>query len=197
MKKRAFILIGGPGSGKGTQGKILGAILGFYHFSSGDMFRGIDRESDIGREVVKYMDRGELIPDDTTIKLFSHHIDGVVEKGGIDPEKDVLILDGIPRNLDQAKILAESIDVLGVIHIDVGNDDVLFERMRGRALKEDRKDDADPDVIRNRLSVYRSTVEAMLEFYPNEKFITVNGDQGILNVHYDITGEVLKALDNA
>jgi adenylate kinase len=193
MAYRAFILIGGPGSGKGTQGKVLGSVLNFLHFSSGDMFRGIDRESEVGKKVTGYMDRGELIPDDTTIELFTHYLEGLVSKGTLNPETDVLVLDGIPRNLNQAKILSESIDLLGVIQIDIGDDEVLFERMRGRALKENRPDDANPDVVRRRIEVFKGEVATLLSAYDKEKIHRIEGNQQPIRVLYDIITEVLKA----
>lgn len=193
MAYRAFILIGGPGSGKGTQGKVLGSVLNFRHLSSGDMFRGIDRESEIGKKITGYMDRGELIPDDITLKLFTHHLESLVARGAFNPSTDVLVLDGIPRNLNQAKILSNSIDLLGVIHLDIGDDEVLFERMRGRALKENRSDDADPDVVRRRIEVFKTEVMTLLSCYEAEKIHRVEGHQQPIRVLYDIITEVLKA----
>ena len=194
MKTRAFILIGGPGSGKGTQGSILGAILGFFHMSSGDMFRGLDKESDIGREVGGYMSRGELVPDDLTIRLFSHHLDGCVLRGELNPDTDVIVLDGIPRNDNQARILAESADLLGILYIDL-TDEIMAERMSGRALKEDRPDDANPETVARRIEVYHASVEALLSAYPADKVIKIDGNQSPLKVHADITQKVIEIVE--
>ena len=77
MAKRlkTILLFGAPGAGKGTQGKILGRIPGFFHLSSGDMFRALDPNSDLGQRVTSYSSKGELVPDDLTITGF----DGVPE----------------------------------------------------------------------------------------------------------------------
>ena len=76
MKYKAILLFGAPGSGKGTQGKILGAVPGFFHSSTGDIFRSLDLQSEMGRIFWEYAGRGQLVPDEFTIKVWKQFIKG-------------------------------------------------------------------------------------------------------------------------
>ena len=78
-KYKAFIFLGAPGCGKGTQGQILGAIPRFYHFSMGDAFRSMDTRTPIGQEFIAYSRRGELVPDELTIRYFKKQVDARAE----------------------------------------------------------------------------------------------------------------------
>ena len=162
---KSVMLFGAPGVGKGTQGKILGAIPGFYHTACGDLFRSIDRESELGRVFAQYSSRGELVPDDVTVRMWRSAIGDRVRDGFYTPDRDLLILDGIPRTVEQAGIMDGLIEVLAIVHLVCPNPEPMFERMRLRALKENRADDADPDVIRNRWSVYERETAPVLEHY--------------------------------
>jgi adenylate kinase len=110
-KFRTILLFGAPGSGKGTTGKALGAIPGFVHCACGDVFRTLDLTSPLGRVFVEYSSKGLLVPDDTTVALWKQSIDGLVAARRFQPERDLLVLDGIPRNLEQARILDDYIHV--------------------------------------------------------------------------------------
>lgn len=162
---KALLLFGPPGAGKGTQGKMLGSVPGMCHLSTGDMFRGMDRSSDLGKEIVGYMSAGELVPDELTVKLFGDHVRERVRGGQLDAARDVLVLDGIPRSVAQAKLLEPMTHVLGVIHLVAADRGALVERLRGRALKENRPDDAKPDVVQRRLEVYDDETRPVLGHY--------------------------------
>nr|MBP6784146.1 nucleoside monophosphate kinase [Verrucomicrobiales bacterium] len=95
-KYKAFIFLGAPGCGKGTQGQILGAIPRFYHFSMGDAFRSMDTRTPIGQEFISYSRKGELVPDELTIRYFKVQIDARADLHMFKPDIDILILDGIP-----------------------------------------------------------------------------------------------------
>src|SRR5690606_11967917 len=101
MKYRTILLFGAPGSGKGTQGKILGSIPNFYHCACGDVFRNLRIDSPIGRIFLEYSSRGQLVPDEQTIALWRQSIEGVTRAGLFQPEQDTLVLDGIPRSVQQ------------------------------------------------------------------------------------------------
>lgn len=165
----ALLLFGPPGAGKGTQGKVLGATPGFYHLSTGDMFRGLDRESPLGREIGGYMSAGELVPDELTVRLFFDHLEGLTASGAYTPAKDLLLLDGIPRSLEQASLLDDRVDVLAIVRLVAKNEDELVQRLRGRALKENRPDDAKEDVVRRRLEVYAAETRPVLGHYDPSK----------------------------
>ena len=142
MKYNTFILFGAPGSGKGTQGKTLGTIPRFYHCACGDVFRSIDTRTKVGKAFLDYSSKGQLVPDDITVELWQEAIDAAVEAHKFKPDIDILVLDGIPRNVAQAKIMEEMIDVKRVFHLSCPNRETLFYRLKKRALKDNRLDDA-------------------------------------------------------
>ena len=117
MRYNTFILFGAPGSGKGTQGKTLGTIPRLYHCACGDVFRSIDTRTKVGKAFLDYSSKGQLVPDDITVELWRQAIDAAVEAHKFKPDIDTLVLDGIPRNLGQAKIMEEMIDVKKVFHL--------------------------------------------------------------------------------
>ena len=162
---KTILLFGAPGAGKGTQGKILGAIAGFHHCACGDVFRSIDMKSELGKVFYEYSSRGELVPDDFTVKLWQHAIDAKIACNAYKPRQDLLILDGIPRTVEQARIMDDTIEVLRIVHLVCRDQEAMFERLRRRALKENRYDDADETVIRNRWYVYDKESVPVLNYY--------------------------------
>ena len=105
MKYKTFILFGAPGSGKGTQGKTLGSIPRFFHCPCGDVFRSIDTRTEVGKAFLEYSSKGQLVPDEITVELWKEAIDAAVDAHKFKPDIDTLVLDGIPRNVNQAKIM--------------------------------------------------------------------------------------------
>ena len=163
---RTILLFGAPGSGKGTQGKILGQIPGFYHLSCGEVFRTLNTKSELGKIFVEYSSKGLLVPDELTIQMWRENIRAQEILSLYKPDDDLLVLDGIPRNANQARIMDQYIDVLEVIHLICSDEDKMFERLRRRALKENRVDDAREDVIRRRWKVYQEETKPVLDHYP-------------------------------
>jgi len=168
MKYRSILMFGAPGSGKGTQGKAIGCMPGFIHTSTGDLFRSLDRNSEMGRIFMEYSNKGQLVPDEFTVKLWVQTMKQWEQAGKFRPESDFLVMDGIPRNVNQAKLLADTIDVRRIILLHVSDIDKMVERLRLRALKENRMDDADEKVIRNRMAVYERETRPVLDYYPSE-----------------------------
>jgi adenylate kinase len=164
---RSILLFGAPGSGKGTMGKALGAIPGFVHCACGDVFRNLDLTSPLGKTFIEYSAKGLLVPDDYTIALWKETVDGWVATRTLLPERDVLVLDGIPRNLEQARILDQFIQVEKIFYLVCSDEDLMIERLRRRALKENRWDDASDEVIRRRWAVYEEETRPVLDFYPS------------------------------
>ena len=169
----AILLFGPPGSGKGTQGRILASIPGFFHSATGDIFRSLDLQSEAGRVAWEYTSRGELVPDEFTIGVWKQYIRGMELINQYHPESECLLLDGIPRSANQAKLLKDTIEVKRIIHL-VADEEKLVERLKRRALKENRIDDASDDVIRNRLQVYERDTKPLLDFYPEDKLFKVD-----------------------
>src|SRR5216117_4558597 len=156
MRYNTFILFGAPGSGKGTQGKTLGTIPRFYHCAGGDVFRSIDTRTKVGKAFLEYSSKGQLVPDDITVELWKEAIDAAVDAHKFKPDIDILVLDGIPRNIGQAKIMDELIDVKQVFHLSCPNRDALYARLKKRALKDNRLDAANEEVIQRRLALYET-----------------------------------------
>ena len=161
---RTILLFGRPGSGKGTIGKALGAIPGFFHMAMGDVFRNLDLNTQLGKIFVEYSSRGELVPDDATVQLWNVTVQAQVATHRFRPDSDLLILDGIPRNVEQAKILESYVEVERVFHLVCTDEAAMMVRLRNRALKENRFDDASEDVIRRRWDVYAQETRPIREF---------------------------------
>ncbi len=162
---RTILLFGAPGAGKGTQGKILGAIPGFYHLSCGEVFRTLDTSTPLGKTFMEYSSKGLLVPDDATVQMWHQNMHARTILGIYKPLTDLLVLDGIPRNVSQAKILEKHLKVLQIIHLVCPDKERMIERLRRRALKENRIDDAKEDVIRKRWAVYERETYPVLKCY--------------------------------
>lgn len=162
---KAALLLGAPGAGKGTQGKLLGSIPGFFHLSTGDMFRSLDPDSDIGRVFYQYSSRGELVPDSVTIDTWRHYTESLIGDGAYAPAREMLLLDGIPRNPAQAQLMDEHVQVLRIVHLQAKDKEEMVRRLQGRAMKSGRPDDAKEEVIRHRLEVYREETQPVLDRY--------------------------------
>ncbi len=186
MKYNTFILFGAPGSGKGTQGKTLGTIPRFYHCACGDVFRSIDTRTKVGQAFLEYSSKGQLVPDEITVELWREAIDAAVDAHKFKPDIDTLVLDGIPRNVGQAKIMEEMIDVQKVFHLSCPSRETLFYRLKKRALKDNRLDDASDQVIQRRLDTYETESKPVLSYYSKEMVTVVDATQPPSKVLFDI-----------
>ncbi len=186
MKLRTILLFGAPGSGKGTQGKILGTIPGYYHCACGDVFRNLNADSRLGHTFLDYSSRGELVPDEATVDLWRNNIQANTMLGRFNPERDTVVLDGIPRNAAQAKMLQGTLDVRGLLHLTCPDRNKMVERLQRRALRDNRLDDANLDVIRTRLQVYDQETKPVLDFYGPDVVHDVNATQSPVEVLTDI-----------
>lgn len=190
MVYKALLLLGAPGSGKGTQGKILGTIPGFFHCACGDVFRAVDVRSELGKSFLQYSSKGQLVPDDLTVALWSSQIEGMEKAGRFKPDIDFLVLDGIPRNVNQAKILSSKLDVRRVFHLECKDKSKVYERLKRRALKENRLDDINEEVIERRQKIYEEETKPVLDFYGPKLITYVNADQWPYQVLRDILNDV-------
>ena len=161
----AVLLFGMPGSGKGTQGQLLGKLQGIFHLSTGAIFRSLVDDSDDGRLVSECIRLGQLVADDLTIEIWQHWLNAHIESGDFRPEEQILLLDGIPRTVRQCELLEVHVNVLQVIYLSASDTEPIIQRLRQRALIEGRADDADESVIRNRFEVYRRETTPILNFY--------------------------------
>ena len=179
-----LIFLGPPGSGKGTQAEILTEKLKYLHISVGDLLReNISKNTELGKLVSSYVNSGELVPDDLIIKLVNSCIYDLQNK---DSKYLGIILDGFPRTINQASSLDNKIkdsgsSIKAVIYLDI-SDEKIISRLQSRGRNDDK-----PELIRNRLDVYRKQTEPLLDFYSEKKLLeSINGDQNLKNVNGNI-----------
>ena len=168
-----LVLLGAPGSGKGTQATRLKEALDVPHISTGDLLRAaVKAGTPLGMQAKAVMDRGDLVSDDIVLGMLEERLrQGDTGKG--------FILDGYPRNLAQANALDALLTRLGqpvdaAVQLDVGTE-LLVQRLAGRASAEGRADDS-PDAVRHRLRVYTDQTAPVIDFYRQAgKLICVYG----------------------
>lgn len=214
-----IVLLGPPGSGKGTQAKILNEVYHAPHINTGDLLRDeVARGTEVGKVAKPYMDRGELVPDEVVTRM--------VEERLSQPDcKDGLILDGYPRNITQAESLERILVKLDmrldcVLNIVI-DDDELIRRLTTRRIcsncgaiynmlnkppkkegvcdicggKVIQRDDDKEDVIRRRLEVYKKQAESILQLYRKKGLVrNIRGDVGLEALPAEIR-RVMKGLD--
>lgn len=169
-KFKTFLVFGPNGIGKGTNAKAAGCLPGYLHFSTGDMFRALvgrvkdGTASELELGIDRTMKSGALVDDQTTVRLAQENLEKLVADGKFNPQTDYLLLDGLPRNVEQAGMIAPFIDLQGVLHITAARE-VAVARITGRALKEGRKDDQDPVAVGKRLDIFFQNLGKILSFY--------------------------------
>ncbi len=189
-KYRTILLFGMPGSGKGTQGMVLGQLPDLVHISCGDIFRKLPKHGELGREIVGYTSRGALVPDDLTVRIWERHIHILELQELLVPDRHTLVLDGLPRNYAQAQRLDDVIDVTQIFHLNIDDVDKASDRLKARALRENRLDDTNEEVIRHRLKLYYDETFATLKFYDPSLIYEVNAAQSPLAVLREIVNRM-------
>ncbi len=197
MKYQAVLLFGAPGSGKGTQGQMVGQIPGFLHTSTGDLFRALDKNSELGKLFAEYSSKGLLVPDDFTIKLWKQHMDNLVKAGKFDLATGLVIMDGVPRNVNQAKLLMDAVEVKKIVYLETAHIDKFVARLKNRALKSGRADDADEKVIRNRMTVYAKETAPVLDCYDKKLVARIEADQSIIRVFSEVVAALVPVKETA
>jgi adenylate kinase len=173
-----LVLLGAPGSGKGTQAARLKDYLQVPHISTGDLLRAeVAAGSPLGREAKEIMARGELVSDAILLGMLEDRLSRADTAPGF-------ILDGYPRNLAQASALGDLLGRIGkpidhAVQLDVDND-LLVERIAGRAKAEGRADD-NPESVRKRLSIYSAQTAPVVEYYRQHGMLTVVDGVGSLD----------------
>ena len=166
-----LVILGAPGSGKGTLAKVLQDDYGINHISTGDLIRNSDDE-----ELKKIIAGGNLVPDSMMVKML------VSELKKMDPSEGV-IFDGFPRTIKQAKKLDSILGKMGLglnhaIFLDL-DEKIAKERIKERAKKEDRKDDSSDEVIENRFNEYHDKTFPLVDFYKrSRKLLKIDAEGG-------------------
>ena len=216
-----IVLLGAPGSGKGTVGKIIAEDLKLAHISTGDLFReNLKNETELGKEAKQYMDKGELVPDEVTIKMLKARLNGAdVENGAV--------LDGFPRTGVQAVSLDNMLKEMNAkvdmaLNIDVPFDEIVERIANRRSCKGCseiynvvfnppkvegicdkcggelyQREDQKPEVVENRLQVYSKTAEELINHYKNANILydAKAGDK-VGKTSYDVAKEVEEYIKN-
>lgn len=189
-KYRTHLLFGMPGSGKGTQGAVLGQLPDLIHISMGDIFRRIPKYGRIGKEIEQYTSQGRMVPDELTVRIFRRHLHILEMQEVLLPEQHTLILDGLPRSYAQAEMLDSTIDVVQIFHLGIQDTKLAMERLKVRALKDNRLDDMNEEVIRRRLNTYYEETYKTLSFYPREIVFEIDAGQCMIDVLRDIVNRL-------
>lgn len=180
-----LLLIGAPGSGKGTQATRLAAHFGLTHISSGDLLRKhVTEGTALGREVQQYVQRGDLVPDGLLLDVLRKPVVAASQSGGY-------VLDGFPRTVQQAEIAYAVAKDLGVeaqvaVHLDVPRAELVR-----RLLARGRGSDDTADVIEHRLEVYQEHTVPMLDYYAQrEELVTVDGGRSPDEVSWSLVSRL-------
>ena len=216
-----IVLLGAPGSGKGTVGKIIAEDLKLAHISTGDLFReNLKNETELGKEAKKYMDKGELVPDEVTIKMLKERLNGADVKNGA-------VLDGFPRTGVQAVSLDNMLKEMNAkvdmaLNIDVPFDEIverIANRRSCRGCSEIynvvfnppkvegicdkcggelyQREDQKPEVVENRLKVYSKTAEELINHYKNANVLyDAKAGDSVGKTSYDVAKEVEEYIKN-
>lgn len=214
-----IVLLGAPGSGKGTAGEILAKDLNLAHISTGDLFReNLKNETELGKKAKEYMDKGELVPDEITIGMLSERLKSEDVANGA-------ILDGFPRTKAQAISLDEMLKKMNAkvdmaLNIDVPFDEIverIANRRSCRGCNEIynvvfnppkvegvcdkcggelyQREDQKPEIVQNRLEVYSKTAEELIKYYQNANvLVTKKAGDKVGKTSYDVAKEIEEAL---
>lgn len=186
-----IVLFGKPGAGKGTQAEFLKTKYNLIHLSTGDIFRfNIKNQTELGKLAKTFIDKGDLVPDNVTIKMLNSEVEN-------NPDSSGFLFDGFPRTITQAEALdvfleTKNQSITATVALEA-EDEVLVQRLLERGKTSGRIDDQDENKIRNRYQEYNEKTAPLMNYYKNQdKFYAVNG---IGSIH-EITERLSKVIDN-
>lgn len=186
-----IILFGKPGAGKGTQAEFLKTKYNLVHLSTGDIFRfNIKNQTELGLLAKTFIDKGDLVPDEVTIKMLESEVEKNQNSSGF-------LFDGFPRTLAQAEALdlflkSKQQEITATVALEA-NDEILVQRLLERGKTSGRPDDQDEDKIRNRYQEYNEKTAPLIQYYKDSnKFYAVNG----IGTIQEITERLSKVIDN-
>lgn len=176
-----IVLFGKPGAGKGTQAEFLKDKYNLVHLSTGDIFRfNIKNDTELGRLAKTFMDKGDLVPDEVTIKMLQSEVDK-------NPQAAGFLFDGFPRTIAQAEALdaflaSKEEEITATVALEA-NDEILVQRLLERGKTSGRPDDQDEEKIRNRYQEYNEKTAPLMDYYKAQsKFYAVDGIGSIQEV---------------
>ena len=190
-----IVILGPPGAGKGTQGKLIARDAGIPHINTGDIFRAeCAAGTELGQKVNSIIDAGDLVPDELTTEIVRARL-------AQDDTARGFVLDGFPRTLAQAEALDRVLSEIDrgelSVVLDFGlPDEMALERLLGRASVEGRSDDA-PDKVQHRLDVYHRQTEPLVEYYrARDLLVPIHADRSVEDVFAEVQ-QVLSATEQA
>jgi adenylate kinase len=150
----------------------------------GDVLRSVDPDRRRGQEVRQHLDSGSLVPSETVVAVWREHVEGLGD--AFDPDRDRLVLDGIPRDDEQVRLLQPHVSIESAIHLDCPDEGVLMDRIRER--RDGRTDDRRDAVIRHRFQVYREKTAPLLRLLPAGVVQAVDASRSPVEVLHEVTG---------
>lgn len=186
-----IILFGPPGSGKGTQAKMLQKKFGLLHISTGDLFRSEMKENTrLGKLAKNYISKGELVPDEVTVGMLKNKVEQNLDTKGF-------IFDGFPRNIEQAEALDNLLnemgtDVFKLLALEVSDQEII-NRITKRGETSGRADDLDKETIKHRIEIYKNSTKPVYDYYDKkDKSLSIDGMGSIEEIHQRLADSIEK-----
>jgi len=180
------LLFGPPGAGKGTLGRFLDQANTQRYVSSGAIFRSLDPDSSAGQLYYTYAKKKKLVPDDVTLEIWWHYVQGLIATNRYYPAHQDLLLEGIPRTAHQAQALLQWIEVRHIIVLESSDQDGLYHRMLRRARLEGKLNEMTEKEFQQQFDDYCQEIDAVLRIYPSHLISRVNAEQRSLEVLRDV-----------
>ncbi len=171
--QKAILVVGPPGAGKGTQAKLIAKKFGYKHISTGEILRGLNRNTELGKKIFALINKGKFIPPKLAVQITLNHIKS---------NKKILVLDGFPRNITQANLIKNKIEIIKVIAF-TGRNSVFKERLIKR--RQGRADD-NIMVINHRFEVYKRETEPLLKHYGLQITHKINAEPSIKAIFKEV-----------
>jgi len=188
----AILIFGPPGVGKGTQGKILNQREEFYHFSSGDLFRSMQKyKTALAEKVNSYMLSNSFVPDELVIALFKENLEREIDFRRLDPDRQYLLLDGIPRTAEQIEPTNHIVNIRQILYLQLEEEEILKQRLLKRGRLEGRFDDQDESKIKKRMVDYKNKTLPSLEKYDSGLIIKIDAAKSIEEVTDSILERII------
>jgi adenylate kinase family enzyme len=176
MQYRTIALIGYPGTGKTSVGKILDKANGYKHYSNGEELRKLMFKKELPVEIEKYMNNGLAIPMSLVFPIIKKIIHEKIKEGKYIPSRDILILDGLPRDEKQLVQMKKFFQIFKVFCFFVNNKEVIMKRIKNKK-REKRKDDKNPKVIKRRINLVDREINNILRHFHQDQITRINSEK--------------------